>query len=61
MAGQRIEWSREGKCPICHKLFRSMECRHSFDYVQRVVNAANDGGGRDFDDDVERLRSAGCE
>lgn len=51
---KRIEFSRDGRCPICHKVFRSEQCPHSFGHVQEVVNRVNSN----IDEDVKRLKAS---
>lgn len=48
-----MSFDRKGKCPICHKEFRSEACPHTWDYVHRVVQAVKE---KDFYRDVRRLK-----
>ena len=47
-----MSFDRKGKCPICKKQFQSDDCPHSWDYVHRVLQAANSN----FEKDVARVR-----
>ena len=54
MAKQKIiQFSRDDKCPICHHVFRSDKCPHSFAYVEEVVRRANSN----MDKDVAKLQA----
>lgn len=51
-----ITFDRKGRCPICRQEFRSEQCPHSWEYVHRVVEGANQRRkGQDFNRDVSRL------
>lgn len=50
---KRIEFDRHGKCPLCHKIFKSVECSHTFDYVMRIVETVNSK----FNGDVKKLQA----
>lgn len=46
-------FDRFGKCPICHRQFKSDECPHTYAYVVAVLAAAD----TPFSKDVERVRA----
>ena len=51
---KKIVLDRYGNCPICHTLFRTPMCKHSYNYVQSVLDAAN--GDDQFTIDVNKVK-----
>lgn len=49
-----MSFDRKGKCPICKKPFQSDACKHSYDYVHRVMDAAKNK--KQFERDVAKIR-----
>lgn len=47
-----MSFDRKDKCPICKKDFQSNACPHTWDYVYKVMSAANST----FDKDVAKVR-----